>query len=373
MPVVHRYKNGRGFYIKANQGGRITTYQVSSSGATVLKAQGHRDGSSLSPAELMRLRDQGLVTTGGSGPGEIEPTVPVQPSHPTQATTRNKPKLSRRERKRQREQSRSGSSYSVSPPAQSPSPLPPVYIPEPAPVYIPEPAPVYIPEPAPVYTPEPAPVYIPEPAPVYIPEPAPVYIPEPAPVYIPEPAPVSWPFPSSANTLLGSPSEIGTSPLPSDDTQVDNGSIVPCHYTAETPSVPPPAPYYPSDSKSPSRPPVRRRPSSKDVDDLPAKSQRKQTRPQKNHRQSEQTTQALAPRSTSRAIDTPLSGKPAAKSWLPAIIAVLVVIPVWLIVFGFLALLLMPKDATPTLKIVIGTVVVGTALGAGLLVYRSEE
>jgi hypothetical protein len=134
MPIVHKYKNGRGFYIKANQGGKITTYQVTGAGVALLNSRGHGDCSPLSPPELMRLAKQGHVYTGGSGPGEIDPVAgsPVAPppypppkAAPVQSQSQKKNKLSRRERKRMRQA------------AAPPLPAPPVCRPSPPPAPVP--------------------------------------------------------------------------------------------------------------------------------------------------------------------------------------------------------------------------------------------
>src|SRR4051812_6128807 len=69
MPRIHQYRDRRGLYIKARHGGRITTYQVTPDGARLLN--GH--GSHLSPQELQVLIHSGLVYTGGSGPGCLDP------------------------------------------------------------------------------------------------------------------------------------------------------------------------------------------------------------------------------------------------------------------------------------------------------------
>ena len=58
----------------------MTTYQVTEAGAEILKKKGYEDGSTLNQAVLKLLRDKGYLTTGGSGPGEMEPVDPVKPS-----------------------------------------------------------------------------------------------------------------------------------------------------------------------------------------------------------------------------------------------------------------------------------------------------
>lgn len=63
----------------------------------------------------------------------------------------------------------------------------------------------------------------------------------------------------------------------------------------------------------------------------------------------------------------------AVKWWLALALAVLLVFPAWLLVAGLLALLLLPKDASLAVKVAVGAVVVGTAVGAAVLAYRSER
>lgn len=130
MPVIHEYQDGRGLYIKANQGGRITTYQVSPEGATHLRRKGCTDGTSLSPTELQQMVLLGHAYTGGSGPGTIDPPLSgsrSRPQTPQSYANGSEPqtkKPSRKERKRLRQEA--GYSHQKRP---VPAPIPPYYPP----------------------------------------------------------------------------------------------------------------------------------------------------------------------------------------------------------------------------------------------------
>jgi hypothetical protein len=69
MPKVNKYKNKDGIYIRAAQGGQITTYQVTKEGEEAIRRTGN--GENISPSLLQCLKEQGLVYTGGTGPGVI--------------------------------------------------------------------------------------------------------------------------------------------------------------------------------------------------------------------------------------------------------------------------------------------------------------
>lgn len=73
MPVVHRYVDGQGYYIKGNIKGKITTYQVTPEGVAYLRKNGLNDHSDISPRRLQYMRDRRMVYTGGGGPGDIGP------------------------------------------------------------------------------------------------------------------------------------------------------------------------------------------------------------------------------------------------------------------------------------------------------------
>jgi hypothetical protein len=66
------------------------------------------------------------------------------------------------------------------------------------------------------------------------------------------------------------------------------------------------------------------------------------------------------------------AGRSAVERWLALALAVLV-FPGWLLVVGLLSLLFLLKDASPAVKFVVGTVVVGTAVVAAVLAYKSER
>ena len=87
MPKVHEYRDGKGLYIKASHQGRITTYQVTPEGVTLLHDRGHTEGTTLSPRELQFLLRNDYIYTGQSGAGYIDavpsPTLPSRvPSPP---------------------------------------------------------------------------------------------------------------------------------------------------------------------------------------------------------------------------------------------------------------------------------------------------
>lgn len=102
MPVVHRYKKGSGLYIRARQNGAMITYQVTKKGASVLQKRGCGEGSKLTPKALQQLAAQGHVHTGGSGPGRIETPSPKQPRR-KQSFTPTTSKAPRRKRERARQ------------------------------------------------------------------------------------------------------------------------------------------------------------------------------------------------------------------------------------------------------------------------------
>lgn len=348
MPVVHQYKNRRGFYIKANQGGKITTYQVTEAGAAVLKGRGQRDGSSLSPAELARLREQGYVTTGGSGPGEMEPAAPAVSSPPPPPAPK-KDKLSRRERKRQRQ----AAWHAASPP----------------------------------YTPSHIPSYSP---PVWGPPSPPPPVPPPAPVWVPPPDDTEeeWlvlspldpePTPRSTDDATTGRATSGAETLPLDLASPDEGV-----------SDPPLFPLLASESRPASsaserspvaaaplttEPPPARHPAAPGQDarrDHPAGKLPGPVRQKAPPRRGPELAAGTAAPRRPMEREEPKS-RSAVKWWLALALAVLLVFPAWLLVAGLLALLLLPKDASLAVKVAVGAVVVGTAVGAAVLAYRSER
>lgn len=343
MPVVHQYKNRRGFYIKANQGGKITTYQVTKAGAAALKSRGQGDGSSLSPAELARLREQGHVTTGGSGPGEMDPAAPAVPPPPPPPAPK-KDKLSRRERKRQRQ----AVWHSTSTP-HTPSYSPPAWVPPSPPPPVPPP---------------------------------PVWVPPPddtddgwlvLPPLDPEPAPCTT---ADATTGRG---KSGAETLPLDLTSPGDGvNDPPTFPVLESESRPGPS----ASERSPvaeatttvESPPARRR-AAPDRDarrDRPAGKLPGPAGPKTPPRRGAETAAARAtPRQPADQEQPP--GHSAVKQWMALALAVLLVFPAWLLVAGLLALLFLPKDASFAVKVAVGAVVVGTAVGAAVLAYRSER
>jgi len=78
MPRIHEYVDGRGLYIKARHEGRITTYQVTAKGEQLLRQHGFGPGHEMSGRDVMYMLDQGLIYTGGSGPGILDDDFAVQ-------------------------------------------------------------------------------------------------------------------------------------------------------------------------------------------------------------------------------------------------------------------------------------------------------
>lgn len=74
MPQVNRYKNKGGIYIRAVQGGRISTYQVTEQGEQELRRAGFGSGGEISQGDLKYLRENGFAYTRGSGPGVLDST-----------------------------------------------------------------------------------------------------------------------------------------------------------------------------------------------------------------------------------------------------------------------------------------------------------
>jgi hypothetical protein len=75
MPVIHRYTDGRGHYIKTSFAKTMVTYQVTADGEHYLKRRGKRDGSRLSRPELQEMLRKGYIYTHGTGPGDVEPLL----------------------------------------------------------------------------------------------------------------------------------------------------------------------------------------------------------------------------------------------------------------------------------------------------------
>ena len=79
MPIVHRYVDGRGYYIKTNIQGSIVTYQVTAQGAEYLHRNNQGDYSDISPQQLQYMIKRHMVYTGGAGPGSIGPAGKAYP------------------------------------------------------------------------------------------------------------------------------------------------------------------------------------------------------------------------------------------------------------------------------------------------------
>jgi len=80
MPTVNSYAKKDGLYIRAAQGGRMATYQVTDEGRRVLQGAGLGSGGEISPGDLRAMQERGLIYTGGSGAGTIDrPEAPPTP------------------------------------------------------------------------------------------------------------------------------------------------------------------------------------------------------------------------------------------------------------------------------------------------------
>jgi hypothetical protein len=77
MPIIHRYVESNGYYIKSSFKGTIVTYQVTKEGEDYLQSHELDDGDEISAQALLWMQKQGYIYTGGSGPGQIEPSEPI--------------------------------------------------------------------------------------------------------------------------------------------------------------------------------------------------------------------------------------------------------------------------------------------------------
>ena len=91
MPKINKYKNKNGFYIRAAQGGQITTYQVTKEGEKAIKEAGL--GSNITPALVQAYKDQGLIFTGGGGPGAISSETQIAPTRASRKTSDSLPSV----------------------------------------------------------------------------------------------------------------------------------------------------------------------------------------------------------------------------------------------------------------------------------------
>ncbi|MFC1866546.1 hypothetical protein ACFL0H_00170 [Thermodesulfobacteriota bacterium] len=73
MPVLHKYKSKKDYYILTSYNGKIITYQVSSDGIKRLFEAGAEPDKPFSRALLFDLKRSGDAYTHGQGPGEIDP------------------------------------------------------------------------------------------------------------------------------------------------------------------------------------------------------------------------------------------------------------------------------------------------------------
>jgi hypothetical protein len=112
VPVLHRYCDKPGMYIRTRQGTAMVTYQLTSTAVAEFQKQGMGEGSRISPETLRQLVASGNAYTHGSGPGEADDdwtstsddvsisvniTVRVSvgaPNSPTRTSTRTQPPLS---------------------------------------------------------------------------------------------------------------------------------------------------------------------------------------------------------------------------------------------------------------------------------------
>jgi hypothetical protein len=82
MPKVRQYKDGKGYYIRSSFEGFITTYQVTPEGVRYFVKKGIGEGSILSVNDLLWMKSRGYLFTGGTGPGEIDPGIPLYRAKP---------------------------------------------------------------------------------------------------------------------------------------------------------------------------------------------------------------------------------------------------------------------------------------------------
>jgi len=71
MPVLHKYKEGRDYYILTKIQGNIITFQLTGEGQRRLQEKGIRAGDNFPRAILLDLYRSGQAFTQGTGPGEI--------------------------------------------------------------------------------------------------------------------------------------------------------------------------------------------------------------------------------------------------------------------------------------------------------------
>ncbi|MFC6953530.1 hypothetical protein [Halorubellus litoreus] len=75
MPTLKRYANKRGYYIHANIGQSVVTFQVTGRAATIFEEIGYSDGSTVSWEMISQLRDRGDIYTKKSGVDYQEPNT----------------------------------------------------------------------------------------------------------------------------------------------------------------------------------------------------------------------------------------------------------------------------------------------------------
>ncbi|MGB9006127.1 MAG: hypothetical protein WCB96_10420 [Candidatus Aminicenantales bacterium] len=73
MPILHRYQDKSGWFVRTSIENLIITFQLTAAGARRLLEAGIKDGSKFRRAILFELSRSGDAFTHGTGPGRIEP------------------------------------------------------------------------------------------------------------------------------------------------------------------------------------------------------------------------------------------------------------------------------------------------------------
>lgn len=81
MAKLHRYVDGRGYYLKSAFEGMMVTYQITPAGENYLRKERLGEGATISVDQLLHMKREGYLMTGGSGPGVVEPTIPIVTTH----------------------------------------------------------------------------------------------------------------------------------------------------------------------------------------------------------------------------------------------------------------------------------------------------
>ena len=91
MPKINKYKNKSGYYIRSAFEGFIVTYQITTTGEQFLKNRGIDAGDIITTDDLLWMKERGYITTGGSGPGEIDPGTPLRKARRRRKRKKNEP------------------------------------------------------------------------------------------------------------------------------------------------------------------------------------------------------------------------------------------------------------------------------------------